>query len=291
MKQAFLVMCHGNFDILMITMKILDNWHNDFFIHIDKKTPNISIIQEQLQKCVKKSNVYFVKNLSIYWGGYSQIEGELILIKAALENKTEYGYLHLLSGSCLPIKAENEIYDFFNNSHKIEYVQCEDLQQKFFDRIKYYRFFQNYNNKMIRIINRLLIKVQKIFHINRINKSKKYSYGSNWFSITSDFADYVLQHISEIQRTFKYCKNADELFLQTILINSPFISKLYHDSDSNHQNLRFIKWPEIGDASHPITLTSNDLNELLSSKCLFARKFDLNTDRNIVLQLKNKLIS
>ena len=59
---------------------------------------------------VKKSALHFVENVREQWGGYSQIQSELILFQAAWEHG--YEYYHLISGVDLPIKTQDEIHEF-----------------------------------------------------------------------------------------------------------------------------------------------------------------------------------
>ena len=100
-KHAYLIMAHNNFEILKKIIVLLDNEKNDIFIHIDKKVKNIDI--RQFEKIAKKSKVKVLNNrIDIHWGGYSQIECELLLLKESING--EYSYYHLISGVDLPLK-------------------------------------------------------------------------------------------------------------------------------------------------------------------------------------------
>jgi hypothetical protein len=66
----------------------------------------------------------------------------------------------------------------------------------------------------------------------------------------------------------------DESFFQTILINSRLADRIVND------DLRYIDWSE-GRAS-PRILTSDDLDSLLASGDLFARKFDARVDERVL---------
>ena len=65
---------------------------------------------------VKFSNIYHTRRIKVTWGGYSQIEAELILLEAATENGN-YEHYHLLSGADLPIKNQEDIISFFEANH------------------------------------------------------------------------------------------------------------------------------------------------------------------------------
>ena len=93
---------------------MLDHPRNDIFIHMDAKN-KLYNPSETLQ-LVKFSNVYHTRRIKVTWGGYSQIESELILLEAATENGS-YEHYHLLSGADLPIKKQEDIISFFEANH------------------------------------------------------------------------------------------------------------------------------------------------------------------------------
>lgn len=62
-----------------------------------------------------------------------------------------------------------------------------------------------------------------------------------------------------------------ELFLQTLLCDSPYRSRLY---EGVYSNLRFVKFSEDNRSSHPYLIDRSLLEIAQKSGCLFARKFD-----------------
>lgn len=116
--------------------------------------------------------------------------------------------------------------------------------------------------------------------INRVKKIKKeFRYGSNWFSITHNLANYVLENEDFIKKTFKYTSCCDEIFLQTIVYNSKYFDNLYLKQDNSYKaNQRYIDWTR----GEPYTFKINDYDELIKSDMLFARKFSTKIDKEIV---------
>ena len=69
--------------------------------------------------------------------------------------------------------------------------------------------------------------IQKLLKINRTKRADiEFQNGSNWFSITHDTACYVLNKYNNYKKYFRHTLCPDEIFLQTILINSPDISRI-----------------------------------------------------------------
>ncbi|MDH5075725.1 beta-1,6-N-acetylglucosaminyltransferase [Clostridium perfringens] len=279
-KHAYLIIAHKNDLTFNTLLKMLDDKRNDIFIHLDIKNKNYSI--EEIKKKLRYSSVYFTERTNVMWGGYSQINCELLLLKLAI-NVGKYKYYHLLSGEDLPIKTQNYIHCFFNNNEGKEFVRFESNVFKYKERIKFYYLFQERIGRngtlFIRVLNKFSILVQKILKINR-NRNQVFQKGTNWFSITDDLARYVVEKEEWINEVFHNTICCDELFLQTIIHNSYFKDNLYYEMYDNSLEAikRLIDWKR----GNPYVFKEKDFNELKKSSMLYARKFDANIDRKII---------
>lgn len=290
MKHAYLIIAHNDFYILEKLLLLIDDELNDIYIHIDKKVKNFDF--DYYKKLIKKSNIYFTKRIDVRWGSFSQIECELLLLKEATKNK--YSYYHLLSGVDLLLKPPKEIYDFFEKNKGSEFIHfCyfHELDENILSRVKYYNLFVRKirNSKIYSKIWWRLLRLQKKLKINRLkNVKKEIRYGSNWFSITDNFAKYVLENEKFINKTFKHSSCADELFLQTICYNSKYFNNLYKkEENSCEQNKRYVDWTR----GEPYTYKINDFNELINSGMFFARKFSTEIDKQIIDKIYNHVRS
>ena len=74
------------------------------------------------------------------------------------------------------------------------------------------------------------------------------------------------------------------MFLQTEIMNSKYKNNLYYNKMDNNYIacMRYIDW----NRGKPYTWTLNDFDELIHSKFLFARKFDWNIDKEIIIKIK-----
>lgn len=93
--------------------------------------------------------------------------------------------------------------------------------------------------------------------------------GCNWCSVTDDFARYLVSQTEVIFSLFKYSSCADELYKQTVLMNSDFRNKRFLGSDKITPLLREIDW----NRGRPYTWKDEDYAYLCNSSNLFARKF------------------
>jgi hypothetical protein len=85
--------------------------------------------------------------------------------------------------------------------------------------------------------------------------------------------DWVGAH-PEYVRFFQRVHVPDEMFFQSIVMNSPFRDRVAPD------DLRYIDWR--ADSDSPAVLTSADFDRLMESGKLFARKFDPTLDREVL---------
>lgn len=124
---------------------------------------------------------------------------------------------------------------------------------------------------------------------NRRKTPKEFEFfgGKTWWSFTEKSAAYILRFYDKNKKFnsfFKYTLIPDEMYFQTLLLNSPFKEKI----ENNY--LREIEW-EGGDGTHPIIFTKKDIERLKNSKNLFARKFDLDIDPDIFDLIDNEILN
>lgn len=286
-KHAYLIMAHNNFPLLLELIKLLDHERHTIYLHIDKKVPD-----EEFEKlktdCVAlkgnlhlRSSLHFTDRISVHWGGYSQIACELLLLNAAAKDE-HYAYYHLLSGSDLPIKSPDQILAFFDNLPQTnggtpEFLAIDhpEVAPYVRERISLYHIFRESSHPLAEPLDAGFMRLQRLFRVDRLKgKPLTIQKGANWFSITDAFVRYVLKKETWIQKTFAHSVCADELFLQTLAVNSEFASRIYEPYGDSHSmtNLRYVDW-ERGANNNPYVFESQDKEMLLSLPHLFARKF------------------
>lgn len=261
----------------------LDCEYNDIYVHIDKKVTGLEF--KELYRCVQISTLNVYQEIDVRWGGYSQVEVELFLLKNAISGN--YVYYHLMSGSDLPIKNQKYIYNYFQENNGVEYVDFDKniLSEKIEIRIKYYYIFTDWKrskNKIIRILKKstlfTFIYLQKILNFKNLNEKQIYKKGSQWFSITHKCALFVLKNEDRIEHIYKYGCCVDEIFLQTLIYNSKFYKQIYSTNEKYNLAMRYIDWNH----GEPYVFRKTDFRRLQNSKALFARKFDENIDGEII---------
>lgn len=276
MRYAYLILAHGSFELLRKTLAFLDSENADFYIHVDAK----AVFDESLlTQAVKKSRLTFIPRRRISWGHSSITEAELDLLRAAAARG--YDYYHLLSGVDLPIKSRSYIEHYFEKVPAgTNFIQLEEekICREHHDRVKYFYPFQRFNiqNRALRlIIRRICVLLQKPF-IDRTRKDPEgyvFQKGAQWFSITDALVREILSKENWLRKRYQSTFCSDEIFLQSLVINSPFrhtLPSAYCGPDTGNA-LRYIDWKR----GKPYTFGPDDFDELVQAgePYLFARKF------------------
>ena len=285
MRHAWLILTHGNFEILEKQLRFLDSENADFYIHADAKA---AFDPERFRAVPKKSRVTFVPRHRISWGHFAMVEAELELLRAAVPGG--YDYYHLLSGVDVPVKTRAYIENYFTRAPGRNYVSflSPEISRTDLYRVRFYYPLQRYNIRkpaVRRTLRNLSAALQLGFGVDRTRRRPDgfvFQKGAQWFSITHALAQYLLEKESEIREFFSDTYCPDEMFVQTEIVNSPFRDTLpEHAFENDYAScLRYIDWQR----GNPYTFTDGDLDELLAAPetALFARKFDYRTSPGVV---------
>lgn len=276
MKHAYLIIAHNEYPVLKALLKMLDNDRNTIFLHIDYRAQSLYEAMKAFH--TSKADLQILSHrIPVYWGDISQVKVEYLLLETAM-HYGNYDYYHLLSGVDLPLKSQQDIHRFFDQYPGKEFVSFwntpahqKDLNRK----VSYYYYLTQYRrpgekwHALATPFFNLLLIIQKAFGIRR-KKETDFQKGAQWFSITQAFAKYLISQKDWVLKRFKHTLCPDEIFVQTVLWNSPFKKNIYSLQDEQKGNMRLIDWQR----GHPYVWQDDDLDELLHSTLLFARKFN-----------------
>lgn len=271
MKHAFLIIAHNNWWQLKKLIECLDSDTHDIYVHVDKKSKDFD--ESYFRNSVTKSSLKFYREFEVYWGGFSQVQVEIFLLKQAYTNG--YDYYHIISGADLPLKNNEEIDSFFEKNKGKEFILYDEDALKgnpeISRRAKYYHFLQNYRrryaekwkNSFFTFCERISLVLQIVFGVNRVkNLDWQIKYGSQWVSITDELVKAILANEEKITSVFSYTNCADELFIQTIAVNCGFKDQIFQPVGKQAANLRCIDWSR-GKNGNPYTYRLKDIDMLI----------------------------
>lgn len=271
MKIAILITAYKNVhQVIDIITYFDDRFH--FYIHFDKKQ-----LPQGIDRLKAFSNVSVFSRYTVNWGSINHLKAILFLSKEALKDP-ENNYFHLISGQDFPTRPVSHFFD--TSLIENNYLQHFPLPTKEWsgngglDRYSFYHLYDwiQGNKITINLWNERFIKLQKFLKIKRKNAAKQLGMlygGGTWWSLQRQVLTYVINHPEKaaVIKRLRYCFCSEELYFQTLLLNSPFASRI------TNNNLRYIDWESMRGGC-PAFLDVTDYEKIKQQHTLFARKID-----------------
>lgn len=290
MKLAALILMHRYPAQAEKLIDSLTEGNIDVFVHIDARAEKL--FAELSAKYANKRNVIFLKKrYKVYWGSFNQIKATLELLLTA-KKLGHYDYYSLLSGQDLPVKPLKEFHRYLEKNKGKEFLHWYKLpdhtnHSKYggMDRMELYwldvkpKFGYVYAKA-----NDIVQKFQRRFKWFRKTPLQLYA-GANWFTLTESAVNYITGYIEKntwFLKMFRYTSCADEIFVQTLLLNSPLKEHIVNDC------LRYIDWKS--GPEYPRVLREEDYDKFVRAENkFFGRKFDETIDEAVIEKVTEKI--
>lgn len=282
MQKAYLILAHKFPAQLFRLYTALNDECSTFFIHIDKKAD-----VEKFRELITDPEVLWVDRVNANWASFGLVEAVLNLLHAVKGSGKKFDRIILLSGQDYPIKSNPTINEYLRQSAESNFIEYHPLPSPakwkpdggLYRVNKYFlglSFQQRCKAKALNFLALLFPCLRR-----RIPHGMKAYAGSMWWIIDQYSMSYILDYVANNPGYIAFHKKTfapDELFFHMILLNAS--DKKVRDRIVNDDK-RFIKWKDLN-ASHPKQLDVKDLEEIKRSDALFARKFDITEDDEIL---------
>ncbi|MXV16707.1 beta-1,6-N-acetylglucosaminyltransferase [Hufsiella ginkgonis] len=288
MRKAYIILVHKNPEQVYKLVKQLDDDRSEFFIHIDIKV-NAGAFRNLREFGTK---LYFTEREDGRWGGPGIVKATVNALEKVREAGKLYDRVILLSGQDYPLKTNRYIDDFLSNAaHSVFMTTFSALPVAGWDNgglnriYDYYlglKWHHLYLNKGINLLKKVLPFLRK-----KVPYDLKVYAGSQWWIIDMYALNYILDYLRDnkrFSRFFRYSLLADEMFFQTILLNAAD-DRLLNSIENDNKRLIVIPTGDM----HPTTWKKEDIQLLLASNALFARKFDTEVDPEILRLLDHHI--
>lgn len=311
MQVVILIQTYKNPGQIYRLVEILKASGKDCFILVSHDASNFTLESEPISHL---SDVKIINSkVKPRRGRFSLIESYLESISWLIEEKIDFKWLCNITGQDYPIKPLCEIEQYLLNTNYDGFLESFQALSTESDnpwgyiegsiRYRYHHYWitnvtapwQRIMLKPLKsIVNSTqpLLRLQTTYGISAgvLAASSPFEHrfvcygGSDFKTLSKKCIQFIFDTYRDNKEIVNYYRKTcmpEESFAQTILLNDSQFNLL-------NDNKRFIKW-QIQDQGHPGILTKSDLEDLLSSDCHFARKFDIQRDHEI-LDLLDKSI-
>jgi hypothetical protein len=215
-------------------------------------------------------NVRFLTRHVSHWAGFGHVRATLKGLADVVEHAGPFDYVVLLTGQDYPLRSAPYIERFLGDAEGRTFMNHWPLPSAHWEP----------RGGLNRIEDWHLITYRRLHLALPLSRRlpgglRPYGGGAYW-CMSRQVAEYVhdfVQGNPAYVRFFKHVFVPDELFFQTIVLNSPLRETVVND------HLRFIDWSE---EPGPTILRIEHLPKLVASGKLFARKFDASVDSEIL---------
>ena len=313
MKHAVLIMAHKNKEQLIRLIRALTCEEFDFFVHPDSNWDLSNQDLKDIETCAE--NVHLAtKRIHGELDRWSLPQITLNLIDDALklEQKFDtggYSYFLLLSGQDYPIRSKSYILHFLEEQYPNPVIDIESYSENTWIASKFNlnhwvreidKIQDEYSPGIIRKVKVLPYAIGDYFEKcfcgtprQRLSKLGLELYGgSAWWILSHKSIDAIFNRINRrIIKAYKRAWTPEETFFQTMLMNSKekaSAKELLHENTWGKQNSmtysNFIT-PQKGFVGHPHIITTDDFDQIMDRKEIFARKFDMYIDVQVMNQI------
>jgi len=291
MNIVYVILAHKLPEQLVRLVNKLNSDSSYFIIHVDKKTDR-ETYGSMAGPLHTYKNVSFLYRYRHYYGDFNHLLATLDAFKKVHELGIPYDYIILLTGQDYPLKSNKCIQRTLQESDGNSFLEYFPLPNEHWkdengglDRVIYWNFNLCGREFAIREKNRFIPSFlvplssafAEILPIQRkLPGDLKPFGGSAYWCLSRDCIEYMnnfVQQNKALVNFFKYVKIPEETFFQTVLLNSPLKNRIVND------NLRYIVWST---TRHPAVLQKEGLKEFINTDRLFARKFDVTIDSDVL---------
>lgn len=239
-----------------------------FLVHVDRKTSR-AVHREMVERTAALAVTFLPRHVS-HWGAFGHVRASLAGIDDLVRSGDAFDYAVLLTGQDYPLRPTSGIARTLAEADGRSFMSNWTLPyapwgpRGGLERIEDWHFV-TYRRAHVALPLRRSLPAGLELHGG----------GAYWcFSrALVHFVHEFVQSRPDVARFFEHVLIPDELFFQTIVMSS-------HLRDTvENENLRYIDWSR---EPAPVVLGVDDLDAMLASGKLFARKFDETVDGKVL---------
>jgi hypothetical protein len=278
MKQVFLIAAHK--DPAQLNALVEQLRDDDFliYVHLDAKG---AISPGEVHPAARQVR----ERVAVHWGCFSQVQATLNSLKQIVAEVPDFDKVLFLSAQDFPLLSNPALKAALGGLRGQELLDTVAIGREpgqWAADYRYQYFYRDEGGKQARLACSLANRAMRAFGIRRrLPAGLRPWGGSSWWALSRDCVAALLERVRRepgLIRFFRGVSCPDEMFFQTLVMNSPFAGRVLSE------NFRYIQWPEQG-ARNPKVLDEHDFERIAASKAHFCRKIDSRASAGLMPRL------
>jgi len=265
--QVFLIQAHKDLGQLNALVEQLRD--DDFlvYVNLDRKCALDPAAVHPAARLV-------ADRVDVHWGTFSQVQAVLNSLKQIVAEVPDFDKVIFLSAQDFPLLSNARLKEALarHADHELlDTVAIGTEPGQWAAGFRYQYFYRDDGPQLLRTACRIANRAMRATGITRRLPGGMRPYGgSSWWALSRPCVRDILARVARapgLVRFFRRCACPDEMFFQTLVMNSPFAPRVLG------QNFRYVQWPEHG-ARNPKILDEDDFERIAASHAHFCRKID-----------------
>jgi hypothetical protein len=265
--QVFLIQAHKDLGQLNALVEQLRDDDFRVYVNLDRKCALDPVAVHPFARLVRD-------RVDVHWGTFSQVQAVLNSLAQIVAEVPSFDKVVFLSAQDFPLLSNARLKEALArhaNDELLDTVAIGDGPGEWAAGFRYQYFYRDDGPRLLRWACRIANRAMRATGVTRSLPGGMRAYGgSSWWALSQACVQDILARVARepgLVRFFRRCACPDEMFFQTLVMNSPFASRVLG------QNFRYVQWPEHG-ARNPKILDEGDFERIAASRAHFCRKID-----------------
>jgi hypothetical protein len=223
--------------------------------------------------------------VDVHWGTFSQVQAVLNSLDQIVAEVPRFDKVIFLSAQDFPLLSNARLKEALadlSGRELLDTVAIGTGPGQWAAGFRYQYFHRGDGAPLARLACRIANRAMRATGITRRLPGGMRPYGgSSWWALSQACVLDILARVERdpgLVRFFRRCACPDEMFFQTLVMNSPFAPRVLG------QNFRYVQWPEHG-ARNPKILDEGDFERIAASRAHFCRKIDSQASAGLMPRL------
>jgi hypothetical protein len=277
-KQVFLIAAHKDPDQLNALIEQLRDADFLIYVHLDAKG---AIAPDEVSPAARLVQ----DRVAVHWGCFSQVQATLNALRQIVAEAPDFDKVLFLSAQDFPLLSNPALKAALASLQGHELLDTVAIGREpgqWAADYRYRYFHRDDGSRPARLACSLANRAMRACGIGRRLPAGLRPYGgSSWWALSRPCVRELLERVQRepgLVRFFRSVSCPDEMFFQTLVMNSRFAGRVLAE------NFRYIQWPEQG-ARNPKVLDEHDFERIAASRAHFCRKIDSRISAGLVPRL------